>query len=68
MLNTIRNVTIPIINKQPFADLWGENPLPVPQIPKLALGTVVPANFGSFLAELGDNKRELEIVSPVSKI
>lgn len=68
MLNTIRNVTIPIINKQPFADLWGENPLPVPQIPKLAQGTVVPANFGSFLAELGDNKREPEIVSPVSKI
>lgn len=68
MLNTIRNVTIPIINKQPFAGLWGENPLPVPQIPKLAQGTVVPANFGSFLAELGDNKREPEIVSPVSKI
>ena len=28
----------------------------------------MPANFGSFLAELGDNKREPEIVSPVSKI
>ena len=40
----------------------------VPQIPKLAQGTVVPANFGSFLAELGDNKREPEIVSPVSKV
>ena len=42
------------------------SPITVPQIPKLAQGTVVPANFGSFLAELGDNKREPEIVSPIS--
>jgi hypothetical protein len=39
-----------------------------PKIPKLATGTVVPANYGNFLAILGDNKREPEIVSPVSKI
>lgn len=40
--------------------------IPVPQIPRLATGTVVPANYGEFLAVLGDNKRETEVVSPVS--
>lgn len=40
----------------------------IPQIPRLAQGTVVPANYGEFLAVLGDNKRETEVVSPVSKI
>ena len=35
-------------------------------IPKLATGTVVPANFGEFAAILGDNKREAEVVSPIS--
>lgn len=39
-----------------------------PQIPYLAKGTVVPANYGEFLAVLGDNKREPEIVSPRSEI
>ena len=38
----------------------------VPQIPRLATGTVVPANYGEFLAVLGDNKRETEVVSPLS--
>lgn len=37
-----------------------------PKIPKLATGTVVPANYGEFMAILGDNKRETEIVSPLS--
>lgn len=36
------------------------------KIPKLATGTVVPANFGEFTAILGDNKREAEVVSPLS--
>lgn len=36
------------------------------QIPKLATGTVVPANYGEFAAILGDNKRETEVVSPLS--
>ncbi len=36
------------------------------KIPRLATGTVVPANFGEFAAILGDNKREAEVVSPVS--
>lgn len=39
-----------------------------PQIPKLATGTVVPANYGEFLAILGDNKKETEVVSPLSTI
>ena len=38
----------------------------IPEIPKLATGTVVPANYGEFLAVLGDNKREPEVVSPLS--
>ena len=37
-----------------------------PKIPKLATGTVVPANYGEFLAILGDNRREVEVVSPLS--
>lgn len=38
----------------------------IPEIPHLARGTVVPAHYGEFAAILGDNKREPEIVSPVS--
>lgn len=38
----------------------------IPEIPHLAQGTVIPANYGEFAAILGDNKRETEIVSPVS--
>jgi hypothetical protein len=40
----------------------------IPKIPKLATGTVVPANYGEFLAVLGDNKTETEVVSPLSTI
>lgn len=40
----------------------------IPEIPYLAQGTVVPANYGNFLAVLGDNKREAEVVSPLSTI
>ena len=35
-------------------------------LPALATGTVVPANFGRFAAILGDNKKEPEVVSPLS--
>ena len=38
------------------------------KVPKLASGTVVPANNGEFLAMLGDNKKETEVVSPLSTI
>lgn len=49
-------------------EIWSPN---IPRfnfgrIPKLATGTVVPSNNGEFLAMLGDNKRETEIVSPLS--
>lgn len=40
----------------------------LPRIPELAAGTVIPANYGRFLAMLGDNKRETEVVSPLSTI
>ena len=36
-----------------------------PKIPRLATGTVIPANYGEFAAILGDNKRDPEIVSPI---
>ena len=46
---------------------WGFSmPDEVPRIPRLAQGTVIPANYGEFAAILGDNKHETEIVSPVS--
>lgn len=35
-------------------------------IPYLAEGTVVPPNAGEFMAVLGDNKTETEVVSPLS--
>lgn len=35
-------------------------------LPALAKGTVIPANYGNFAAILGDNKREPEVVSPLS--
>lgn len=35
-------------------------------IPRLAQGTVVPPRMGEFAAILGDNKRETEVVSPLS--
>ncbi len=37
-------------------------------IPRLATGTVVPPNAGEFMAVLGDNKKETEVVSPLSTI
>lgn len=41
-------------------------PLPKQKFTGLATGTVVPANYGDFLARLGDNTREPEVVSPIS--
>ena len=47
---------------------WGFSipTMTAPQIPYLAKGTVVPRNTGEFAAVLGDNKRETEVVSPLS--
>ena len=39
MLNKIRNISI--LDIQPFADMWPEDPLAVPQIPQLARGGVL---------------------------
>lgn len=48
---------------------WGFSlPNEVPRLPRLATGTVVPANYGEFAAIMGDNKREPEVVSPISAI
>lgn len=35
-------------------------------LPRLASGTVIPPRAGEFAAILGDNKRETEVVSPIS--
>ena len=39
VLNKIRNISI--LGVAPFKGLWDQNPLPVPQIPKLALGGII---------------------------
>lgn len=54
--------SISIAGAKPFGFLPN---ISVPQIPKLATGTVVPPNR-EFLAVLGDNKKEPEVVSPLS--
>lgn len=56
---------IEIVGKHPFE--WLPS-IDIPQIPRLATGTVVPANYGEFAAILGDNKREPEIVAPEGAI
>ena len=49
-----------------FGQDWGFSmPEEPPRIPRLANGTVIPANYGEFAAILGDNKRDPEIVSPI---
>lgn len=62
-LDGIRDVKI--LKFEPFS--WLPS-ISIPEIPHLAQGTVVPANYGNFLAVLGDNKREAEVVSPISTI
>ena len=39
MLNTIRDISV--LGVSPFKNMWGYNPLSVPQIPKLARGGIV---------------------------
>lgn len=57
---------VPVIGGTSFE--MGLSHVSIPRIPELAQGTYVPANYGNFLAVLGDNKREPEIVSPESKM
>lgn len=63
MLNTIRNAHF--LGISPFQNMWGVNPLPVPQIPMLARGAVIPANR-QFLAVLGDQRNGNNLESPES--
>lgn len=63
MLNTIRNANF--LGISPFQNMWGVNPLPVPQIPMLARGAVIPANR-QFLAVLGDQRNGNNLEAPES--
>lgn len=63
MLNTIRNAHF--LGISPFQNMWGVNPLPVPQIPMLARGAVIPANR-QFLAVLGDQRSGNNLEAPES--
>ena len=63
MLNTIRNAHF--LGISPFQNLWGVNPLPVPQIPMLARGAVIPANR-QFLAVLGNQRNGNNLEAPES--
>lgn len=55
---------IPLKNNTQWLDTVGQ--YVVNHLPGLAKGTVIPANYGSMLAVLGDNKKETEVVSPLS--
>ena len=44
------------------------SPMSKISIPRLAQGAVIPPNMSNFLAMLGDNNKETEIVSPLSTI
>lgn len=61
--DNLRNWTLN--GRRPFSNLPY---MSAPYVPKLATGMYIPANYGSFLAELGDNRREPEVVSPISAI
>ena len=67
VISGLNSLKVDIPDWVPFVggQTWGVN---IPEIPRLATGTVVPANYGEFLAVLGDNKREPEVVSPVSQM
>ncbi|MBQ3691974.1 MAG: hypothetical protein II931_01430, partial [Clostridia bacterium] len=74
-IDIILNAIIDLINGigfdiPDFVPDWGGThvgfDIPHIPMPKLATGTVVPANYGEFAAILGDNKREPEVVSPLS--
>lgn len=68
IVDTVGSVTGAIgdVFGQDWSFSMPDKPPLIPHIPALATGTVVPANYGEFLAVLGDNKRETEVVSPLS--
>lgn len=51
LLNKIRSVSI--FSFKPFESLWSENPLPVPQIPKLAKGAIIDTPTLAMVGEAG---------------
>lgn len=58
------NGAIGLINKViPGSGITKVTPI---SVPRLATGTYIPANYGEFAAILGDNRREPEVVSPIS--
>ena len=57
LLNTIRGINI--LGVSPFVGLWGQNPLPVPQIPKLATGTVATSPM---IAQIGEGKYDEAVI------
>jgi len=61
LLNTIRSTSI--LGFKPFTGLWGVNPLPVPQIPKLATGAVVT---NATIAQIGEGRYD-EAVIPLGQ-
>ena len=66
MLNSIKYMEI--LGHYPFYDLWGDYPLRVPQIPKLAKGGLA---YQPTLAMIGDNRNartDPEVVAPLSKL
>ena len=65
IIGGLNSIAIDVPDWVPFVggQHWG---ISIPEVPKLAQGTFIPANYGEFLAVLGDNKREAEVVSPIS--
>lgn len=51
LLNTIRNIGF--LGIEPFKGLWKNNPLPVPQIPRLAKGGIVMQPTQAIIGEAG---------------
>lgn len=50
-LNGIRDISI--LGAKPFSGLWGENPISIPQIPKLAQGGIVSKATLAMVGEAG---------------
>lgn len=65
ILNDIRDIEI--AGFTPFDEMWGYDPITIPEIPKLAQGAVIPPN-SEFLAVLGDQKRGTNIEAPLDTI
>lgn len=61
LLNKIKDVSVAGI--KPFNGFWKYNPIPVPQIPRLAKGAVIPPR-AEFLAVLGDQKNGRNLEGP----